>query len=193
MVFLHHHGTQEGRHGQNGERAAYGIGRPVPAGQQMTDKREEEGEHDGSDRGGENGIDQCIEPHLAEHAPPQVAAALARGMAHGDVVERSSEAVGQIALQPPVAGLCGPDHVRSEEGGYHRHGHHHRIEELADDAKRQPQRGDDKGKLAYLCHGEAALHGRAQRLAADKIGHGSEYALADEDGEHDGTDGPGIG
>ena len=83
-------------------------------------------------------------------------------------------------------------HIRCKEGGDDRNRHDHRIQELADDAQRQSQRGDDERELAYLSHGEAASHGRLERLTAQHETKGSQYSLTYQDGEHEGKDRQGI-
>ena len=62
-----------------------------------------------------------------------------------------------------VVGRCGESyHIWREECGDDTHRHHYRIEEIADDAERQSERGNDERELTDLSHGESALHGRLQ-------------------------------
>ena len=79
-----------------------------------------------------------------------------------------------MSFKQSVTRVSCPYHVWSEEGRYHRDGHHDWVEELTDDPERQSKRRDDECKLtdlgqtepADLRHREAALHGRLERLAA---------------------------
>ena len=88
------------------------------------------------------------------------------GVAQRNVVHGLYPRLGQAALQDVVTRHRGFHHVGREERGDDRHGHNDRVEKLADYAERQAERGDDERELADLGHGEAAAHGRLQRLAA---------------------------
>ena len=84
-----------------------------------------------------------------------------------------------------VAGLGSTDHVRCEECGDHRHRYYNRIEEFADDAKCQSQRGNNEGKLANLRHRETAAHRCLQGLAAEHVARRAEHRLTQQDGQRD--------
>ena len=87
------------------------------------------------------------------------------------------EFVGQMFLHYLI-GRCGKtNHIRCKEGGDDAHRYHYRIEELADDAERQTQRGDDERELTNLSHRETAAHRRLQRLASEHETEGAEYRL----------------
>ena len=108
------------------------------------------------------------------------------------MVECCDQLVGQMLLHDLVAWRGKAYHIRCKEGGDDRNRHDHRIQELANDAQRQSQRGDDERELAYLSHGEAASHGRLERLTAQHETKGSQYSLTYQDGEHEGKDRQGI-
>ena len=84
------------------------------------------------------------------------------------------------------------DHIRCEERSGDRHGHNHRIEEVADDAQRQSQRGNDERELTNLRHRESAAHGRLQRLTAQHERYRAKDCLTYKNRQHQQHDGQGI-
>ena len=153
---------------------------------------QEEGEHHRDDGRREDGVDTGVDEHLGEQLLPLVVGSLVGGLAQGEVVEPSDPRLGHMLLAILMAGHGSPHHIRSEEGGDDRHGHDHRIEEIADDAERESERGDDEGELTDLSHGESAAHGRLERLSADEESQASEDGLSHEDGNHQHDNGASI-
>ena len=65
-------------------------------------------------------------------------------MTHRKMVQYMDELVGQMLLHHLIGRQRQTDHVRRQEGGDDTHRYDYRIEEVADNAKRQAQRGDDE-------------------------------------------------
>ena len=82
-----------------------------------------------------------------------------------------------MALHQSIAWCGGTHHVGSQECGYNRYCHYHRIKEIADDAKRQAERGYDKCELTNLGHRKSAFHGCLERLSAKQIAERTEHGL----------------
>ena len=163
----------------------------MPAWQQIAHQRQHEGEHQGDDGCREDRVGGGVDQHLADQRFP-LALLLCLGMTHREMVQNMDELVGQMFLHHLI-GRCGKtDHIRCKEGGDDTHCYHYRIEELADDAERQTQRGDDERKLTNLGHRETAAHRRLQRLASEHEAEGAEYRLTYQYRTDQGEDRNGI-
>ena len=198
VVLLHNHGPQEGGNEEDGEQAydelRYGqwiIENGQLDGYQLLSQWQSEDEHHSNDGCREDAVDNGVDNHLLEQLLPFATLGGVR-MAHRQVVERTDDARGQSMLKGIVGRGCQANHVGREEGGDHRYSHHHRIEEVADDAQGQTQGGDDERELTNLRHREAAAHGRLQRLAAQHERERAHGALSDNDGQDECQDGQGI-
>ena len=141
MVLFHHDGTQERRNHQQRESATHRIGPPM--GKNTADKRQEEGEHQGDGR-----HRQCTvygrDAHKLHEQRFPISLPFGVLLVHGDIVQGLNPCGRQMAFQHLVARSGHAYHIRSEERGDDRHRHHDRIDKLADDTQRQPQRGNDK-------------------------------------------------
>ena len=92
-------------------------------------------------------------------------------------------------LQTAVSRCSQTNHVRRQEGRDDRYGHDDGVEEFADDAQRQSQRGNDKREFTDLRHRETAAHGRLQTLATQHKRKRPQRALSDDDCQHQCQDG----
>ena len=145
MVFLHYDGTQEWSYQQHRKQAGDGVGVPMkmPAWQQIAHQRQYEGEHQGNGSCCEYRIGYGVDGHLLNQRFP-LALLLGLRMAHRKMVQHMNELVGQMLLHHLIGRQRQTDHVRRQEGGDDTHRYDYRIEEVADNAKRQAQRGDDE-------------------------------------------------
>lgn len=133
-ILLHDHCTEERRDEENGEQTRDGITHPLelaPRGQ-VLHEGQHEGKHDEDNGHGQNGIDQRVERHGYQQVLPLVGSAGLR-LAEGEIVKHTNEARGQMALKGCRSRHGETNHVRGEERGDDRHGHHYGIEEIADD------------------------------------------------------------
>ena len=118
----------------------------------------------------------------------------AGGMVHGaKVVEPAHPSARQPPLDMCVGRQGGLHHIGREESGDDGDCHDNGVEKVGDNAQGEAERGYDEGELANLRHGEAALHGGLQRLAAKHEPHGAEECLPEDDGHDEHHDGECVG
>ena len=157
-------------------------------GQDVAEELQRESQHYRGHGYTQHGVDERVYGHLAQQATPD-RLFLGRGLVGGaQVVEPSGPSAWQY-LRDAIIGWYGSTyHVGSDERCDNAHGHDYWIDEIADDFKRQSERGDDEGKLANLRHGKTATHGRFQWLTRQHVAESSQYALANHDGNHENDD-----
>ena len=125
----------------------------LPSGQQSAQKRQQKSPRHGYDSYRKDGINHRIQNHGTYQSAPVIGRIIARKrVATRHKRESAQPSLRQMAFQISVARLSGAYHIGCEEGRNHRHGHDNGIEEVADYAERETQRGYDKGELANLSH-----------------------------------------
>ena len=115
----------------------------------------------------QDAVKRYAEQRALEQLPPcaLVLGALRRRTVPG---EKHLEPLGQMPLEPAVGRLALLNYERRCEGGNHRNGHRHRIEERTGHTERKPERRDNKGELSDLRERKRGLQRQAQILSRNQ-------------------------
>ena len=100
--------------------------------------------------------------------------------------------MGQNPLQPPLEGTGQPQQKGGGEGGDHRHGHNHRVEEGPRHRQGLPQAGQNEGELPHLGLGRRRRQADPQGLPRRQAPQGEEEELADNGRPREQQNGPDI-